>query len=75
MLDRQFAPGFKVWMQQKDLRIVMNEAHRLGLMLPSASAASQMFNAVVGAGLGEADTVAILKVLESMSSTNHSEAS
>jgi 2-hydroxy-3-oxopropionate reductase len=75
MLDRQFAPGFKAWMQQKDLRIVMNEAHRLGLMLPSASAASQMFNAVVGAGLGEADTVAILKVLESMSSTNHSEAS
>lgn len=75
MLDRQFAPGFKAWMQQKDLRIVMNEAHRLGLMLPSASAASQMFNAVVGAGLGEEDTVAILKVLESMSSTNHSEAS
>lgn len=68
MLDRQFAPGFKAWMQQKDLRIVMNEAHRLGLMVPSASAASQMFNAVVGAGLGEADTVAILQVLEKMNS-------
>jgi 3-hydroxyisobutyrate dehydrogenase-like beta-hydroxyacid dehydrogenase len=36
MLDRNFKPGFKAWMHQKDLRIVMEEAHRLGLMLPSA---------------------------------------
>ena len=34
MLDRNFKPGFKAWMHQKDLRIVMEEAHRLGLMLP-----------------------------------------
>jgi len=67
MLDRNFKPGFKSWMHQKDLRIVMEEAHRLGLMLPSAAATAQMFNAMVGFGLGEEDSVAMLKLLETMS--------
>ncbi|MDD5249562.1 MAG: NAD(P)-dependent oxidoreductase [Rhodocyclaceae bacterium] len=67
MLDRNFKPGFKSWMHQKDLRIVMEEAHRLGLMLPSAAATAQMFNAMVGSGLGEEDSVAMLKLLERMS--------
>ena len=31
MLDRNFKPGFKAWMHQKDMNIVMQEAHRLGL--------------------------------------------
>ena len=67
MLDRNFKPGFKAWMHQKDLRIVMAEAHRLGLMLPSAAATAQMFNAMVGSGMGEDDSVAALKLLEKMS--------
>jgi 2-hydroxy-3-oxopropionate reductase len=68
MLDRNFKPGFKAWMHQKDLRIVMEEAHRLGLMLPSAAATAQLFNAIVGAGMGEEDSVAALKLLEKISS-------
>ena len=68
MLDRNFKPGFKAWMHQKDLRIVMEEAHRLGLMLPSAAATAQVFNAMVGGGMGENDSVAALKLLEKMSS-------
>lgn len=67
MLDRNFRPGFKAWMHQKDMRIVMEEAHRLGLALPSAAATAQMFNAMVGSGLGEDDSVAMLKLLERMS--------
>ena len=67
MIDRNFKPGFKAWMHQKDLRIVMEEAHRLGLMLPGAAATAQMFNAMVGSGLGEDDSVAMLKLLERMS--------
>ena len=66
MLDRNFKPGFKSWMHQKDLRIVMNEAHRMGLALPSAAAAAQMLNAMVGQGLGEEDSIAVLKVLEGL---------
>ncbi len=67
MLDRNFQPGFKAWMHQKDMRIVMEEAHRLGLALPSSAATAQMFNAMVGSGLGEDDSVAMLKLLERMS--------
>lgn len=67
MLDRNFRPGFKAWMHQKDMRIVMEEAHRLGLALPSAAATAQMFNAMVGSGLGEDDSIAMLKLLERMS--------
>ncbi len=68
MLERDFKPGFKAWMHQKDLRIVMEEAHRLGLMLPAAATAAQLFNAMVGSGLGEEDSVAVLKLLERVSS-------
>ena len=67
MLDRNFKPGFKAWMHQKDLRIVMEEAHRLGLSLPSAAATAQMFNALVGSGLGESDSISALQLLEKMS--------
>ena len=67
MLDRNFQPGFKAWMHQKDLRIVMEEAHRLGLMLPAAAATAQLFNAIVGSGMGEDDSIAALKLLETIS--------
>ena len=68
MLDRNFKPGFKAWMHQKDLRIVMEEAHRLGLMLPAAAATTQLFNAIVGSGMGEEDSISALKLLEKMAS-------
>ena len=67
MLDRNFKPGFKAWMHQKDLRIVMEEAHRMGVMLPSAAATAQLFNAIVGSGMGENDSIAALMLLEKMS--------
>ncbi|MBI1907049.1 MAG: 2-hydroxy-3-oxopropionate reductase [Rhodocyclales bacterium] len=67
MLERNFKPGFKAWMHQKDMRIVLDEAHRLGLALPTAAATAQLFNAMVGSGLGEDDSVAMLKLLERMS--------
>ena len=67
MLDRNFKPGFKAWMHQKDMNIVMQEAHRLGLMLPNSAATAQLFNAMVGSGMGEEDSVAALKLFERLS--------
>lgn len=64
MLDRNFKPGFKSWMHQKDLNIVMQSAHELGVSLPGAAATAQMFNAMVGSSLGEEDSIAVLKLLE-----------
>jgi len=66
MLDRNFKPGFKAWMHQKDLRIVMEEASRLGLMLPASAATAQLFNAIVGIGMGEEDSISALRMLESL---------
>ena len=67
MLARNFKPGFKAWMHQKDLRIVMGEAHRLGVALPAAAATAQLFNGMIGCGMGEDDSVAMLKLFERMS--------
>lgn len=67
MLDRNFKPGFKSWMHEKDLNIVMQTAHELGLCLPGSAATAQMFNAMVGSGMGEEDSIAVLKLLESLS--------
>lgn len=67
MLDRNFKPGFKSWMHQKDLRIILQSAHELGLCLPATAATAQMFNAMVGSGLGEEDSIAVLKLLERLS--------
>jgi 2-hydroxy-3-oxopropionate reductase len=67
MLKRNFKPGFKAWMHQKDLRIVLAEAHRLGLMLPNTAATAQLFNAVVGSGMGEDDSISVLRLLEKAS--------
>jgi 2-hydroxy-3-oxopropionate reductase len=67
MLDRNFKPGFKSWMHEKDLNIVMQTAHELGLCLPGSAATAQMFNAMVGSGLGEDDSIAVLKLLEKLS--------
>lgn len=64
MLDRNFKPGFKAWMHQKDMKIVLDEAHRMGIMCPTAAIAAQMFNAMIGCGEGEQDTLAVLKLLE-----------
>jgi len=67
MLDRNFKPGFKSWMHQKDMNIVMQSAHELGMCLPVSAATAQMFNAMVGCGLGEEDSIAVLKLLERLS--------
>lgn len=67
MLDRNFKPGFKSWMHQKDLNIVMQTAHDLGLFLPGSASAAQAFNAMVGSGLGEDDSIAVLRLLERLS--------
>lgn len=67
MLDRNFKAGFKSWMHQKDLRIVLEEAHKMGLALPNSAATSQMLNATVGSGMGDDDSISILRLLETLS--------
>ncbi|HEU5338649.1 MAG TPA: 2-hydroxy-3-oxopropionate reductase [Sulfuricaulis sp.] len=67
MLDNDFKPGFTVKLHQKDLRIVMEDAHKLGVGLPGAALVAQHLNALMGSGDGELDSAAIVKVVERMS--------
>lgn len=41
MLDRNFKPGFKAHLHQKDMRIAMETAHELGIALPGAAQVTQ----------------------------------
>ena len=67
MLDNDFKPGFKVGLHQKDMRIVMETAHQLGVALPAAALVTQHLNALMGTGDTELDSAAIVKVVARMS--------
>ncbi len=69
MLDNSFKPGFKTKLHQKDLKIVMDTAHALGLALPGTALVAQAMNALMGAGDGELDSSALIKVVERASQT------
>jgi len=63
MLDDDFAPGFKLKLHQKVMRIVMETAHQLGMALPGAALVTQQMNALVGSGDGDLDSAAIMKAV------------
>ena len=66
MLENRFKPGFKARLHQKDLGIVLAEAQKAGLALPSAALAAQLMNALVGNGDGELDSSALIKVMQQL---------
>ena len=66
MLEADFKPGFKAALHQKDMRIVLQSAHELGVALPAAALAAQHINALVGSGEGDLDSSAIYRVLGRM---------
>jgi 2-hydroxy-3-oxopropionate reductase len=68
MLDRNFKPGFKSRLHYKDMRIVMEEAHKLGIALPGAAMVTQYLNALIGADMGEDDSISIYRLQERLSS-------
>jgi 3-hydroxyisobutyrate dehydrogenase len=66
IFQRDFAPGFMVKLQQKDLRLVLQEADRLHLALPATSLVHSLFNALETQGVGGEGTQALIKVLEQL---------
>ncbi|WP_246258515.1 NAD(P)-dependent oxidoreductase [Kroppenstedtia pulmonis] len=57
-------PGFSVKFQQKDLRIVLNEAERMALPLLGTAAVSQLLRAVQASGGDEDGTQSLITVME-----------
>jgi len=66
MLERDFEPGFKVRLQQKDLRLALAAAEELKLPLPGTALVQQLFRAVEAAGMGEKGTQALILALEKL---------
>jgi 3-hydroxyisobutyrate dehydrogenase-like beta-hydroxyacid dehydrogenase len=66
MLRRDFSPGFKIRLQQKDLRLALESAREHHLPLPGLALVHQLFAAVESGGCGEEGTQALLKALETL---------
>jgi 2-hydroxy-3-oxopropionate reductase len=60
-------PGFKAYMQAKDLGIVIDTAREYGISLPSAAVDAQLFNAMIEMGMSELDNSAVIGVMEKLS--------
>jgi len=71
--DRLFSgnrePGFKAYLQEKDLRIVMDTAREYGAPLPSAGIHTQLYSAMLQMGMRDLDNSAVIGVLENLAST------
>ncbi len=61
-----FAPGFMVTLQVKDLRLILEMAHELALPLPVTAHVAQLYRAAAAAGKGECGTQAVATVLEGL---------
>ena len=57
-------PGFKAYMQAKDLGIVMDSAREYGIPLPAAAVNTQLFNAMLEMDMSDLDNSAVIGVLE-----------
>ena len=65
ILQDDFAPGFMVRLQQKDLKLVLAAANDVKLALPGVSLAHQYFNIVERLGGADEGTQALIKAYES----------
>jgi 2-hydroxy-3-oxopropionate reductase len=59
-------PGFKAYMQHKDLGIVMDTAKTYGVPLPMSAVILQLYTAMLEQGNRELDNSAIISVYESL---------
>ena len=66
MLKRNFDPGFRIELHQKDLNLALEGARALGLSLPSTAIAQQLFNSCVAHGGRAWDHSGMLRALEMM---------
>jgi len=64
MLKRDFKPGFKIRLQQKDIKNALEAAASMGLTLPFTEAVQEMIGALVARGKGEDDHGGIIQELE-----------
>ena len=66
MVKRNFDPGFRIELHQKDLSLALAGARSLGLSLPNTATCQELFNAAAAAGGKAWDHSGMVRVLESL---------
>ena len=66
MIERTFQPGFRIRHQQKDLNNALQGARALGLSMPGAAVAQELFNALAAQGDSDLDHSALVLALEKL---------
>ncbi|HEY1392636.1 MAG TPA: 2-hydroxy-3-oxopropionate reductase [Methylibium sp.] len=67
MIKRNFDPGFRIALHQKDLNLALGAARQLGLALPATGTAQQLFSACVANGGAAWDHSGLVRALEKLS--------
>ncbi len=66
LFDGNRNPGFKAYMQLKDMRIVMETAREYEIPLSSAQENTRFFEWMIEAGMGDLDNSAVVGVIEKL---------
>ncbi len=66
IMDRNFEPGFRIRLHQKDLHNALLTGKELGVPLPVTSLVQQMLGALINRGRGDKDHSAIVTFIEDM---------
>ena len=66
MINRTFAPGFRIRLHQKDLNLALGSAKDMGMALPNTAIAQQMFSVVAAQGGADLDHSALVQAIELM---------
>jgi len=69
MIGRNFKPGFRIRLHQKDLNLALQAARSLELSLPNTATAQELFNAVAAQDGSDLDHSAMVLALEKLA--NH----
>jgi 3-hydroxyisobutyrate dehydrogenase len=64
VLKRDWRPGFTIDLQQKDVRLVLTAADKLGVPLPGTALIFQLYRTLQAQGLGAEGNHALIKALE-----------
>jgi 2-hydroxy-3-oxopropionate reductase len=75
MVKRNFNPGFRIELHQKDLNLALNSARKLGISLPNTATCQELFNACVAHGGPAWDHSGMVRALENLANFEIGQAS
>ena len=66
VIRRDWSPGFMIDLQQKDVRLVLEAADKMGVPLPGTAIVHQLYNTLQNQGFGRDGNHALVKALENL---------